>query len=284
MRIMPTPTQLALGKWYLNRVARLPMSANPIAICADGLGAAYVTLSGNLLRKINTLDGSTVWTTATANGPLTVRFDGVVIWVVGYSQNQVRVHRPNDGAMIALIDVGKGPEGLAFDATCAWVTCQITGNLYQIDRATFTVVCTYGLSGMGGGGCGVAYDGRQLWINDENRIGHPPQPMVYRGTLQSNGGLPLSGTPVGAMPIAVTIDAVGDVWVSNGILSVTKVRGSDGVALGTFDVGPQPRNLCADQASIWVAVSALAESGDDTVVRLDLDGNIIATFPCPGTA
>ncbi|MBZ5658750.1 MAG: hypothetical protein LAO56_26215 [Acidobacteriia bacterium] len=45
-----------------------------------------------------------------------------------------------------------------------------------------------------------------------------------------------------------------NIWVTNqGSNSVTKVGASNGVVLGTFNVGTTPKGIAFDGASIWVA-------------------------------
>ena len=78
--------------------------------------------------------------------------------------------------------------------------------------------------------------------------------------------------PVGNGPVAVASDG-SNIWVANEFDdSLTKLRASDGMELGTFPVGDGPRALAFDGRSVWVA-----NANDDTVTRLSLEGNVMAT-------
>ena len=80
---------------------------------------------------------------------------------------------------------------------------------------------------------------------------------------------------VGRRPFATVVEG-NDVWVSNtedG--TVTKLRASDGVTLGTFRTGALTTGMAFDGANIWVA-----NTGDGTATKLRAsDGSAMGTFP-----
>jgi hypothetical protein len=85
---------------------------------------------------------------------------------------------------------------------------------------------------------------------------------------------PYSGLtfPVGSKPDGIAFDGA-NVWVANGGGdTVTKLRASDGVSLGTFTVGPNPFGIAFDGANLWVA-----NSSGVTKLR-GSDGSNLGTF------
>jgi hypothetical protein len=79
--------------------------------------------------------------------------------------------------------------------------------------------------------------------------------------------------PVGNSPEGVAFDGA-NIWVTNvGSNTVTKLRASDGAALGTFSAGGSPVGVAFDGANIWVA------NASDTVTKLRAsDGKTLGTF------
>jgi len=83
---------------------------------------------------------------------------------------------------------------------------------------------------------------------------------------------------VGTAPVGIAFDGA-NVWVANASdNTVTKVRASDGVPLGTFAVGSSPKGMVFDGSNIWVA-----NSGSSSVTKLQAsDGTNVGTFAVPG--
>jgi hypothetical protein len=69
-----------------------------------------------------------------------------------------------------------------------------------------------------------------------------------------------------------------NIWIANpSINKVTKIRGSDGVVLGSYAVNPGPQGIAFDGANIWVA------SISSTITKMRAsDGTVLGTFPVPG--
>lgn len=68
------------------------------------------------------------------------------------------------------------------------------------------------------------------------------------------------GYPVGAKPVTLAFDGA-NIWVANqDSQTVSKLRASDGMALGTFPVGGVPYGLLFDGANIWVELSRLQKN------------------------
>jgi DNA-binding beta-propeller fold protein YncE len=80
--------------------------------------------------------------------------------------------------------------------------------------------------------------------------------------LRASDGLNLGNFNVGTLPIGVAFDGA-NIWVANsGSNTVSKLRASDGALQGTFAVGSAPLDLAFDGANIWVT------NGDNTVSKL----------------
>ena len=81
------------------------------------------------------------------------------------------------------------------------------------------------------------------------------------GWYEANTSFPT--TPVGIYPLALVFDGA-NIWVANIIgNNITKLRASDGAALGIFPVGTNPAGIAFDGANIWVT-----NSGSNNVSRL----------------
>src|SRR5580704_16620710 len=97
--------------------------------------------------------------------------------------------------------------------------------------------------------------------------------------LRSSDGAALGRFSVGGRPSGVCFDGA-DIWVSDNFgSSVTKLRASDGQVLGKFTVGHQPYWMAFDGGSIWIA-----NGGDGTVTKLRAsDGKNLGTFNTGGS-
>lgn len=84
----------------------------------------------------------------------------------------------------------------------------------------------------------------------------------------------MSTFPVGTYPCGVAFDGA-NIWVANnGSGSVTKLRASDGTALGTYAVGFNPRGVIFDGTNIWVA-----NTNSNSVTKLRAsDGTVLGTY------
>jgi DNA-binding beta-propeller fold protein YncE len=80
--------------------------------------------------------------------------------------------------------------------------------------------------------------------------------------LRASDGVQLGRFLVGGNPRGVAFDGA-HIWVTNsGDDTVSKLRPSDGVELGPFPVGDAPLAVAFDGAHIWVA-----NANDDTVSK-----------------
>ena len=97
--------------------------------------------------------------------------------------------------------------------------------------------------------------------------------------LKASDGTALGTFTVGSNPIAVAYDGA-NVWVANiNSKNVTKLRGSSGAVLGTFTVGTQPNALAFDGTNMWVA-----NGGSNNVTKLLAStGATLGTFASSGT-
>src|SRR5207253_2333414 len=91
---------------------------------------------------------------------------------------------------------------------------------------------------------------------------------------QVDGRYTIQSFPVGTWPTALAFDGA-NVWVTNlGDNTVTKLRASDGVNLGTFRVGEYPAWITFDGTNVWVS-----NLNTDNVTKLRAsDGTVLGTF------
>jgi DNA-binding beta-propeller fold protein YncE len=104
----------------------------------------------------------------------------------------------------------------------------------------------------------------------------PPGPGDLRATKAALMQWYRKDVPVGTPARGVAFDG-GNLWVSNWLDgTVTKLRASDGVVLGTFPLAG-PRGIAFDGTHIWVTSATSASA--DTVVKLRAsDGAVVGTF------
>lgn len=97
--------------------------------------------------------------------------------------------------------------------------------------------------------------------------------------LRASDGVPLGTFSAGDDPSFITFDGT-NIWVSNFLGdSVTKLRASDGTVLGTFAVVNSPRGIAYDGANIWVANRV-----SDSLTKLrPSDGTVLRTVRGVGT-
>ena len=98
----------------------------------------------------------------------------------------------------------------------------------------------------------------------------------FNGTvakIRASDGVLLGIFNVGSEPEGITFDGA-NIWVSNRASNtVTKLRASDGAVLGTFTVGNGPYGMTFDGENVWVA-----NWNDSTVTKIrPNDGEILAT-------
>jgi hypothetical protein len=93
--------------------------------------------------------------------------------------------------------------------------------------------------------------------------------------LRASDGVTLGTFTVGDNPFGIAFDGA-NLWVANST-GVTKLRASDGSNLGTFSVGASPLGVACDGPNIWVA-----SFGNGTVTKLRAsDGTPLGTFAIP---
>jgi hypothetical protein len=149
------------------------------------------------------------------------------------------------------------PDGFAFDGTNMWVSFSESNFVQLITTSGCTVgdpvpTGIFPLS--------MVFDGANMWVGN--------------GAVEGGGSLtkipiavPLSGGPTTTIswsaPPGVSTSGVrgllyegGSIWACNGQTNtVTRVRASDGVILGTYPTGAGPRGIVYDGTNIWVANS-----------------------------
>ncbi|HEX7959288.1 MAG TPA: PEGA domain-containing protein, partial [Terriglobales bacterium] len=119
-------------------------------------------------------------------------------------------------------------------------------------------------------------------------VGGSPQGVLFDGLniwvtnsadgtvskLRASDGAALGTFAVGGNPHGIAFDGV-NVWVANtGDNTLTKLQGSDGAPLGTFNVGPGPLALAFDGTNLWVT-----NSGAHSISKINVsDGSVLGTF------
>jgi DNA-binding beta-propeller fold protein YncE len=258
---------------------------------ASGTSAQYLTY-----------DGASIWVTNPVmdtvtkfgqSGPITsysvgspgplypdgITYDGANIWVANYMGGTVAKLRGSTGELLRTIDVGGMPRFLAFDGTHVWVTVPderpVTLSTHDVVKKilvksddTDSVVGTFDVAPYPSYPYAIVWDGEYIWVT--------------LGTLNTVVKLASTGAFVGSYPTGFGPNGIAfdgtNIWTTNQVCAcvpgitpgctgcppgtVTKLRASDGVNQGTFNVGRRPQWLTHDGQYLWIT-----NGSDDTVHR-----------------
>ena len=148
------------------------------------------------------------------------------------------------------VSVGTHPRLLAFDGSHIWVTVSGEDKVVKILAATGAVVGTYAVPGYP---YAIAYDGSAIWVTTglDNSV----------TKMTASTGSVVGSYPAGNGPNGIAFDGAS-IWISNQVCScvvgmtpgctscppgtVTKIRASDGAAMGTYFVGTRPQWVAFD--------------------------------------
>jgi hypothetical protein len=247
--------------------------AIPKALAFDGaniwVASAFSGGGPGSVTRLRAADGACISPCSFPVGvdPDGIAFDGANIWVTNTGSDNVSKLRASDGGLLGTLAISQGnhPIGVAFDGAHIWVANNgngvLGGGSYSIFRASDGIeLATYGVCLSGCPTTGVAFDGVHVWITAKGST----DSAVIRLTTGDNPGAQTGSTPLGAVnPVALAFDGTNMWVVKKTSNQVSKLRASDGVVLGTFDVGLSPVAVAFDGANIWVA-----NSGSGTVSRL----------------
>jgi hypothetical protein len=204
-------------------------------------------------------------------------FDGTNIWVTDYTSSDVMVVNQS-GAVVSVITLNPAahPEGIVFDGTYMWIANNGQGmdSVSKLSVAAKALVASYPV---GHAPDGVGFDGSRIWVTNSynNNV----------WTLSKDTGQQLAAYWTGTFPLTVIYDGT-NMWIGNGtgvnvgppvpgIGSLTKIRATDGTALGTFTVGHHVRGLVYDGTSVWAC-----NGNDNTVSRVRAnDVALLGTYP-----
>ena len=284
----------AFLRWYRQD---LPVGTEPYGVVFDGANIWVSNRGSDNVTKLRASDGANLGTFEAVPLPEAMAFDGTHIWVAsgagGYGVTKLRasdgafvsffgvdakglafdgaylwITRRDFGAVVKLaiggeledqFSVGTEPAGIAFDGANIWVANQESDSVTKLRASDGFELSTFDLNtppqGDHPGPRGVAFDGAHVWVTHANT-------GVTR--IRATDGQSLQFM-VQNDPFAIAFDGT-NVWVVNtGSNTVTKLRASDGVNLGSIPVGIAPKGIAFDGTNIWVA-----NSGSDTVTKLPL--------------
>ena len=166
--------------------------------------------------------------------------------------------------------VGAQPTGMLFDGNYIWVSNNSSNSVTKLRPDDGRVLGTFST---GSYPVGLAFDGTNIWVANFGYNGAGNTATV----LSARTGRPasFSPVPVGQGPRGLTFDGA-NIWAADSAGgTVTKVRASDGLLLGTYTVGPGPECVTFDGANIWVT-----NRDDRSLSKIRAsDGKLMGTFP-----
>src|SRR5690348_697095 len=135
--------------------------------------------------------------------------------------------------------VGLGPEGVVTDGANVYVANQFSDTVTKLRMSDGVAVGTFAA---GHRPVAVAFDGAFLWVAN----------YLSNNVMKLDPSGAVVGTyAVGDGPGGLLVTN-GSVWVANrDSNTVTKLRGSDGLTLGTFEVGTRPIAMATDGEHIY---------------------------------
>ena len=227
----------------------------------------WVTNPGsNNVTVVNAATGSSV-TYDSGSDPDGIAFDGTNMWVANYTPATVTKIRASDGVILQTISVGtsgvSNPRLLAYDnvSNYIWVTVGGDNKVKKIDPATGGIVGDYDVPGP----YAIVFDGTYMWVTEGilNKV----------AKIRTSDGAILATYDAGVGPNGITFDGTY-IWITDQVYSgsppfpmttvctVTQIRASDGVVMGTHQVGERPQWVASGGGYIWVT-----NGSDNTVSR-----------------
>jgi len=169
--------------------------------------------------------------------------------------------------------VGAQPTGMLFDGNYIWVSNNSSNSVTKLHPDDGTVLGTFAT---GSYPVGLAFDGANIWVANFGFNGAGNTATV----LSARSGRPaaFSPVPIGQGPRGLTFDGA-NIWAADSAGgTVTKVRASDGMLLGTYKVGPGPECVAFDGDNIWVTNR---DDGSVSKIRAS-DGKLMGSFTVGG--
>jgi streptogramin lyase len=254
--------------------AVLDIARNPAAVSLTGIyqtAAQNVVFSPKLIATPTDLTLSLNLTGRGFSSPIGVAIDASGnVWVTNYNGSSVTKLSPNGTALSGAgfsgsgFAVGSSPYGIAIDASGnAWVANYASSYLDVLDPSGNLIlgspISTDGISSPTG--VAIAPSGN-VWVANGLSAGTVSE---FNSVGAASG---TSGFAVGNAPIAVAIDAGGDVWVSNSSSNNVSQLNPSGGLVNTVTAGAinHPLGLAVDPSgNIWVANNLSASVTELTV-------------------
>ncbi|SRR5579872_233230 len=108
---------------------------------------------------------TTVSFNTTCTQPLFLAFDGASVWVPCRKSNSVQLVKAVSPSQQTVLSGTASPSGLAYDGNNMWVSSS-SGAVYEISPSGSSYAVSSAYSVPGGGGGGIAFDGKFLWVGD----------------------------------------------------------------------------------------------------------------------
>jgi len=230
----------------------------------SGYGANDYAKIGMLLYWQNATPSLTNFTLP--NGPNQICYDGANVWI-NYSTYLLKVN--TFSGSYTSYSVGVSPTALCFDGTDLWITNST--NLLRVTRSTGVIANTYAI---GKSSNGICFDGTYLWVTTGDN---------YLMKITPSTGAVAASYNIGYYVSYPMFDGTS-VWVTSYVGNrIFKVRPSDGSILLSIDgmskqpIWGAPTQLCFDGTYLW-----FGDTMNHRVVKMDKEGNVIATAPTGG--
>jgi YVTN family beta-propeller protein len=199
--------------------------------------------------------------------PTSIVADGDTLWVTNYDDKTISKF-DSGGRVLATPSIGGTPTGITFAEGSVWVTAGLglqsgaPASVVEVDAVDNQLSPPVELAS---GLTGIAFDGRSLWVANENEdalVRIDPKTRSVEDDV-----------PVGQKPEAVAADR-GGVWVANTLSSTVMHLDRSGRRLYSTALRSGPTALALRGDAVWAASRLGA-----TVTRLDrATGDVEATI------
>ena len=243
-----------------------------VANCGDGTvscipieqTSSLIPQPGKAITRTVTTTGTT--TVTTESTPFYLAFDGENVWATDRDAGALwrlpakSCSKPDSDAdqdsRIENVMIGDDtkqfdqPFGIIFDGTYIWVANRDSNEVMRLDPdecqgSTCKKARIIEVGDQGSQPSNLAYDGKYVWVTLQGTN------QVVRIDAETSRpvGQPI---PVGRIPLGIAFDGA-NIWVANNEdESVSRLRGSDGELLETFDTGGAASRIAFDGKFIWI--------------------------------
>ncbi len=220
---------------------------------------AYINISKSPQEKIKSITDSPIIIKripSPTSAPCDIAYDGQDLWVEGFGNYMLYKISPVDGSIIKTIPTNiYRPYGLDFGNGYLWVADADNNLIQQVDTSNGNVVASFPTpcTSVSSYPSGLAWDGQNLWNNDEMGTNSNPNDSTYK--INTTGQIIQSHHAFGTAVTGLAWDGQYLWSTDNGNLKIYKINVSSFTVIDTINApgGDYPNGLAFDGQYLWVS-------------------------------